>query len=184
MRVYETTFILGPQADEATFDRQVKAISDLIHRYDGKVIKEQRTGIRRLAYPIRKFTQGYFTRMLFEGNKNVLTELERFYKLEEPYIRFLTVAFGGNVEDAMNDSVGRFRRKPARAEDRARQHSKKPDDSAKGEAVKPEAPAFDSAAEEVESTEGPVEEPSAEMPGTEPSGSEPEEPKGTEHSSP
>ncbi|MBN2227550.1 MAG: 30S ribosomal protein S6, partial [candidate division Zixibacteria bacterium] len=109
MRLYETTFILGPQADEATFDRQIKAISDLIERNQGKIVKEQRTGIRRLAYPIRKFTQGYYTRFIFEGNNTLLNELERFYKLEEPYIRFLTVVFEGDPEVDYESRFGHFR---------------------------------------------------------------------------
>jgi small subunit ribosomal protein S6 len=99
MRIYESTFILSPQADDAAFDRQIKAITDLIERNNGKTVKEDRWGVRRLAFPIKKFTQGFYTRIIFEGNSQVLSELERFYKLEEPYIRYLTVLFEGSLED-------------------------------------------------------------------------------------
>ena len=99
MRLYETTFILGPQADEATFDRQINAVSDLIKRFNGKVFDEDRIGIRRLAYPIRKFTQGYYTRLVFTGEQQVLSELDRYYRLEESYIRYLTVIFEGQLDE-------------------------------------------------------------------------------------
>ena len=99
MRIYESTFILSPQADDATFDRQIKAVTDLIERNNGRTIQENRWGVRRLAYPIKKFTQGFYTRLIFEGNNQVLSELERFFKLEEPYIRYLTVLFEGNLEE-------------------------------------------------------------------------------------
>lgn len=99
MRLYETTFILGPQADEATFDRQINAVSDVIKRYNGKIFDEDRIGIRRLAYPIRKYTQGYYTRLIFTGDNNVLSELDRFYRLEEAYIRYLTVVFEGKLDE-------------------------------------------------------------------------------------
>jgi small subunit ribosomal protein S6 len=102
MRLYETTFILSPQADDAAFDRQIKAVTDVINRYQGKVIREIRWGIRRMAYPIKRFNQGYYTRMIFEGDRKVLLELERFYKIEEPYIRYLTVVFEGNLDDEEN----------------------------------------------------------------------------------
>ncbi|MFH2035405.1 MAG: 30S ribosomal protein S6 [Candidatus Zixiibacteriota bacterium] len=98
MKVYETTFILSPQADDATFDRQIKSVIDLINRHKGKMLHEDRWGIRRMAYPIMKFNQGYYTRLVFEANNDVLTELERFFRLEEPYIRHLTVLF----EDDLN----------------------------------------------------------------------------------
>jgi len=101
MRLYETTFILNPQADDATFDRQIKAVSDVISRYQGRVVRENRWGIRRLSYPIKRCTQGFYTRLIFEGNQSVLSELERFYKIEEPYIRFLTVVFEGNIEEEL-----------------------------------------------------------------------------------
>jgi len=103
MRVYETTFILSPQADDAAFDRQIKAVSELITRYKGKVLEEDRWGIRRLAYAIRKFTQGYYTRIIFEGNNTLLHELDRFYRLEEPYIRDLTVSFEGKLKEKETD---------------------------------------------------------------------------------
>jgi small subunit ribosomal protein S6 len=99
VRLYETTFILGPQADEATFDRQINAVSDVIKRYNGKVFDEDRIGIRRLAYPIRKYTQGYYARLIFTGDNSVLSELDRFYRLEEAYIRYLTVVFEGNLDE-------------------------------------------------------------------------------------
>lgn len=98
MRIYETTFILSPQADDAAFDRQIKSVTELISRHEGKVIYEDRWGIRRLAYPIKKFTQGYYTRLVFEGNNNLLAELDRFFRLEESYIRYLTVQFEGSLE--------------------------------------------------------------------------------------
>ncbi len=97
MKVYETTFILSPQADDAAFDRQINAISNLISKHNGKLIHEDRWGIRRLAYPIKKFTQGFYTRLLFEGTRDLLNEMERHFKLEEPYLRHLTVIFEGDL---------------------------------------------------------------------------------------
>jgi len=95
MRVYETTFILSPQADDASFDRQIRSVTGLIEKYNGTVLKEDRWGIRRLAYPIKKFTQGFYTRLVFEATNNLLGDLDRFYRLEEAYIRYLTVSYEG-----------------------------------------------------------------------------------------
>ena len=98
MRIYETTFILSPQADDAAFDRQIKSVSELITRNKGKVLEEDRWGIRRLAYPIKKFTQGYYTRLVFEGTNDLLSEMDRFFHIEEPYIRYLTVQYEGSLD--------------------------------------------------------------------------------------
>jgi len=103
MRIYETTFILSPQADDAAFDRQIKSVTDLITSFKGRVLDEDRWGIRRLSYAIKKFTQGYYACIVFEGNGTLLSELDRFFRIEEPYIRYLTVLFEGKLETKAGD---------------------------------------------------------------------------------
>lgn len=98
MRVYETTFIVNPQTDDATIDQQVVAISDLISRLGGKILQEERMGTRRLAYPIRKLTQGYYHAFIYEAPQEMLPELDRYFRINEAYLRFLTVLFEGDIE--------------------------------------------------------------------------------------
>lgn len=98
MRLYETTFIINPQSDDASIDRQVRAVADLITGNGGKIVFEDRVGTRRLAYEIRGLNQGYYANMIFEAPASVLPILDRHYRLEEPYIRYLTTLFEGDVE--------------------------------------------------------------------------------------
>jgi small subunit ribosomal protein S6 len=98
VRLYETTFIINPQSDDASIDRQVKAVSDLIAANGGKIVFEDRVGTRRLAYEIRGLNQGYYANFIFEAPASVLPALDRHYRLEEPYIRYLTTVFEGDVE--------------------------------------------------------------------------------------
>jgi small subunit ribosomal protein S6 len=96
LRRYETTFVVSPQADDATIDRQVTAILDIIKSDGGQILRENRMGTRRLAYEVAGLTQGYYTSIIFESEPIVLPRLDRHYKLEEPYVRFLTVKFDGD----------------------------------------------------------------------------------------
>ncbi len=98
MRTYETTFILNPQVDDAAIDRQVTAVLDLIKNDGGEIIHENRIGTRRLAYPIQGLIQGFYTSVVFKANTSVLPILERHFKLEEPYIRYLTIRYEGDIE--------------------------------------------------------------------------------------
>ena len=91
MRIYETIFILDPTLDDHTIQKEIKKIEDLITNLKGRIIKTEKWGNRRLAYPIRKKLQGYYTLIYFEGEGNLLTELERAYKLNESCLRYLTV---------------------------------------------------------------------------------------------
>jgi len=105
LRRYETTFIVNPQADDAAIDRQVEAVVDLIKSDGGNILHEQRIGTRRLAYPIAGLVQGFYASILFEADSNVLTLLERLYKLEEPYIRYLTIRYDGKLPEAEEPAV-------------------------------------------------------------------------------
>lgn len=67
----------------------------MIERYNGSIIKQNRWGIRRLAYPIKKYTQGYYINLIFKADNKILSEMERFFRIEEPYIRYLTVRYEG-----------------------------------------------------------------------------------------
>ena len=96
MRLYETTFIVNPQSDDSSLDRQVKAVSDLISSNGGRVIHEDRMGTRRLAYQIQGLSQGYYVSIVFEALPALLPILDRHYRLEEPYIRYLTVLYEGD----------------------------------------------------------------------------------------
>jgi len=98
VRLYETTFIVNPQSDDASIDRQVKAVSDLIIAGGGKIEFEDRIGTRRLAYEIKGLTQGYYANFIFQAPSSVLTALDRHYRLEEPYVRYLTTLFEGDLE--------------------------------------------------------------------------------------
>jgi len=96
VRYYETTFIVNPQADDATIDRQVQAVTDLIVSNGGKIIFDDRIGTRRLAYPVAGLTQGYFASLIFESTGAIVPILDRYYRIEEPYLRYLTILFEGD----------------------------------------------------------------------------------------
>jgi small subunit ribosomal protein S6 len=93
MSIYDTTFIVNPQTDDATIDRGVQSVSDLITDNGGKIIHQDRIGTRRLAYPIKGLTQGYYTTLIFEGPSQILPVLDRHFKLGEVFVRHLTILY-------------------------------------------------------------------------------------------
>ncbi|MGB8656885.1 MAG: 30S ribosomal protein S6 [Candidatus Zixiibacteriota bacterium] len=100
MRVYETVFILDPSLDEHTVEKEIKKVEDLITGQKGKIVKTEKWGTRRLAYPIQKKMQGHYTLIYFEGDGNIPTDLERAYKLNESCLRYLTVVSEAKTEEA------------------------------------------------------------------------------------
>ena len=93
MPCYDCTFILNPQLEEAVLEGHIKDAKDLIDKQGGKLVKDNRIGMRRLAYEINKLTQGYYVSLVFDGNGDTVSQLERQFRLNENVLRFLTCLY-------------------------------------------------------------------------------------------
>lgn len=179
MRIYETTFIVNPQMEEATIDRQIKAVAETITENGGNILQENHLGTRRLAYEIKGLTQGFYGGFIFESVNETLPHLDRLYKLNEAYLRHLTVRYEA-------DEAGL---RPEKASETATEAASKPTATAAPEptteSVKPENKVEEVAAETAEpapQAEAPKPEAEAEIV-PEPPAAPAEEPKPAESAS-
>lgn len=90
MPLYDSTFILNPQLEEGGLDDRVKSLVELVEQGGGKMIRENRIGMRRLAYEIQKLTQGYYISLIYDGPRELVDKLEHRLRLDESCLRFLT----------------------------------------------------------------------------------------------
>ena len=91
MRQYETGFLISPNLEEEETAKIITQIAAIISRKEGKLIKEDRWGKRKLAYPIKKFEEAFYVFFHYEGDPEIPFELERRFKQTEAVLRFLTV---------------------------------------------------------------------------------------------
>lgn len=91
MRKYETVFILDPGSDDATRDKEIKKVEELIEKHKGKLIQTDPWGMRRLHYRIKKKNEGYYVLVQFEAPAALIRELDRYYKLNENLLRYIIV---------------------------------------------------------------------------------------------
>jgi len=91
LRKYETVFILDPGLDDATRDKEIKKVEELIESHKGVIIQTDRWGLRKLSYRIRKRNEGYYVLIQFESPESLTRELDRNYKLNENCLRFLII---------------------------------------------------------------------------------------------
>jgi len=89
MEFYETFFILNAAPDVT--DAQIQKVADLISSNKGEVVSIDRWGMRKLAYEIKRTSQGYYTCIYFKGDESLPRILENHYKLNEMCLRYLTV---------------------------------------------------------------------------------------------
>jgi small subunit ribosomal protein S6 len=94
LRPYEVTFVIRPDMDDAAFTAVVDKVKGWITAAGGEVSQTNVWGRRRLAYPIKKFTEGQYTLLLANLPSQALNGLERDLKLSEEILRFLIVRTG------------------------------------------------------------------------------------------
>jgi len=92
MREYELVIIVHPDLEETALNEAITKVQSWITDAGGQVTKTDLWGKRRLAYPIRKQTQGHYVLMNISMEPKFGVELERNLRILEPVIRFLVTA--------------------------------------------------------------------------------------------
>ena len=64
--------------------------TDIINN-DGKVEKVEDLGKKKLAYEVKKNKEGYYVVINFDANPNLISELERNYRIMDEVIKFITI---------------------------------------------------------------------------------------------
>ncbi|RMG47531.1 MAG: 30S ribosomal protein S6 [Acidobacteria bacterium] len=91
MRRYEMVLVAAPSVAEEALDQQITGLENLIAEMGGKVLKVDRWGRRKLAYPIKKFNEGNYTLLLYDAEPEVEKEILRRVRLSDTFLRFLSV---------------------------------------------------------------------------------------------
>ena len=92
VKQYETVFIATPVLSEEQMKETVKKYIDLLTSKGAEIVYENNWGMRKLAYPIRKKTTGFYYLIEFKAEGSVINDLEIAYKRDERLLRFLTVS--------------------------------------------------------------------------------------------
>lgn len=90
MNKYESVVIINPSVEEQGMKTLIAKITDLINS-NGKLEKVEELGKKKLAYEIKKNTEGYYIVLNFEANPELITELERVYRITDEVIKFIVV---------------------------------------------------------------------------------------------
>jgi small subunit ribosomal protein S6 len=121
VREYETIYILRGDIDPDGAERVSSRVSDVVAREQGKLVKVESWGRRRLAFEIGKQRRGVYMFLRYLGRGSVVTELERNLRVFDSVIRYQTVQVRDDVvaeEVAVDPEEVKFARlEPAAAED-------------------------------------------------------------------
>ena len=91
MRDYELVLVISPAVGDEGFPTTVERVSKFIQERGGEVKDVDQWGRRRLAYPITRFTEGFYAVTHFSLEPTELRALEANLGLAEDVLRHLVV---------------------------------------------------------------------------------------------
>jgi len=91
LRQYEVMVILPPDADDKVVQGVTDRIAQVIQEGGGKVGAVNKWGRRRLAFEIKRQSEGFYVVVEFEAEATAIKELDRVLPLADEVARFKVV---------------------------------------------------------------------------------------------
>ena len=90
MSKYESIIIVNPNVDEEGLKALEEKFTGLINE-NGKVETVENMGKKKLAYEIKKFSEGTYLLFNFEAKPASIAELERIYRITDEILKHIAV---------------------------------------------------------------------------------------------
>ncbi|HGM3506332.1 30S ribosomal protein S6 [Clostridioides sp. ZZV15-6383] len=90
MKNYELVYVVKPNSDEEIREAILNKVKEVVAT-DGEIVKVDTWGTKKLAYPIAKFTEGFYVLVNFKSAVDVPKEIDRNLKINENVIRHMIV---------------------------------------------------------------------------------------------
>ena len=133
MRKYETVLISDPDLqDQARLDLYDK-VRNIIAKEKGILLNFDEWGNKKMAYEIKKKLRGNYVCVTYGGTGELVTELERNFRLTDDILKFMTILLSDDV------TVESLEKEVAEAEEAAKAAEAAVEERAKAEAARTEA---------------------------------------------
>jgi small subunit ribosomal protein S6 len=90
-RFYEVMFIVRPDTLDEDVDKLIAGFEATVTNGGGTIRSTEKLGRRKLAYLVRKFSEGNYILLTIDADGPLVAELERRLRVSEPVIKFITV---------------------------------------------------------------------------------------------
>lgn len=88
-RFYEIVVIFVPDVSEEKLKKDIDRIKNIINSNEGEMLKEEHWGNKKLAYEIKKFTNGvYHFISCAVGKYSFVEDLKRFLSTNDSVLRY------------------------------------------------------------------------------------------------
>lgn len=94
MRDYELVVVVSPSVTDDEVSTTIEKINQFISERSGSTTEVNQWGRRKLAYPIKNFTEGNYFLTQFKMDPQLTAELEVSLELWDEVLRHLLVRLG------------------------------------------------------------------------------------------
>jgi small subunit ribosomal protein S6 len=97
LRRYETIFITLADMSADETGELIERYKTIITSLEGRMLKIESWGKRKLAYPIEKRKEGFYVLFDFAGESAAVMEMERNFRIDDRIMRFQTVKIADSI---------------------------------------------------------------------------------------
>ena len=90
MNIYESIFILKSSVSDEDIQKIVGKMEGIV-KQGAELLTTENWGKKKLAYEVAKEKRGVYVLLRFQGKGDIISELERNYRIDDNVIKFLTV---------------------------------------------------------------------------------------------
>ena len=116
MKRYETLFIVQVDLPTDELNSLIERYKTIVTAFKGTIIRVEKWGKRKLAYEIKKQSNGLYVLLDFAGKSSIIEELERNFKIDDKVLKFMTIMKDANIDlatierEKQDDSQGESER--------------------------------------------------------------------------
>ena len=129
-RTYEVMYIVDSTIEADKLEQLNDAVGKLIEKEGGEIVRRDDIGLKTMAYPIQKKTEGYYVLFEIIGSGQEILELERRMRVNDLILRYITV----RVDEDRKKAAKLRDKREARAAKRASFRTAAPAEAAEMEA--------------------------------------------------
>jgi small subunit ribosomal protein S6 len=82
---------MRPNIGEDSISGIIDRTNGVIERFGGHIVRQDRWGLKKLAYLIKKETHGYYVYIEYAGVPEAVDEIERLFRIDDKVLKYLTV---------------------------------------------------------------------------------------------
>ena len=105
LKPYELLLIITPDHDENEAEALTNQVKSIIES-GGTLLKVDPWGKKRLAYPIRKRSEGYYVLYIFESAPSFVAELNQSLHVIETILRYMVVQYEDDIDKLKAELAG------------------------------------------------------------------------------